>query len=218
MVGAGPMGAPNSPFVPRNRRLPGVCGGGGLTHSSSHTFLSANEHIRWVHQMVLQYLCLRILTFIHLVSGTRIQQHQQKWRGEKYWLGSAIRNLEKNLFRIPGSKRHRIPDPQHWISAKKTRQEEVYKCRGSVPLSLRGWPTCAWKISELGPKLKKKGYCWIQNLPTPQFFMVLDLAGDENRRNTYNRQNNGKFCLLHCFLVKLKIKSIFEAESWSCLK
>jgi hypothetical protein len=28
-------------------------------------------------------------------------------------LGSEIRDPEKNLFRILGSKRHRIPDPHH---------------------------------------------------------------------------------------------------------
>ncbi len=33
-------------------------------------------------------------------------------------LGSRIRDpgSGKNLFRIPGSKRHRIPDPQHWFT------------------------------------------------------------------------------------------------------
>jgi hypothetical protein len=33
-------------------------------------------------------------------------------------LGSGIRDpgSGKNLFRIPGSKRHRIPDPQHWMT------------------------------------------------------------------------------------------------------
>jgi hypothetical protein len=32
-------------------------------------------------------------------------------------LGSGIRDpgSGKNLFRIPESKRHRIPDPQHWL-------------------------------------------------------------------------------------------------------
>ncbi len=38
----------------------------------------------------------------------------------KIWVwdpGSENRDPEKNLFRIPGSKRHRIPDPdpQHWL-------------------------------------------------------------------------------------------------------
>jgi hypothetical protein len=70
--------------------------------------------------------------------GSRIQKQQQKTgvknffcqtvftqkiftKPSKMWVWDP--GSGKNLFRIPGSKRHRMPDPEHWLNSQFCRQE-----------------------------------------------------------------------------------------------
>ncbi len=66
---------------------------------------------------------------------------------KKYGFGIRDPGFGWNLFRLPDPGVKKAPDPG--FATKR------YHCRGSVPLSFHGWPSCAWKICELGCKFKK---------------------------------------------------------------
>jgi hypothetical protein len=120
-------------------------------------------------------------------------------------LGSEIRDSDETYFgsRIPGSKRHRIPDLQRRGIIAGDPYHCLFTGGHHAPGRFVSWVANSKRLL-LDPKFFHL-----------QIFLILDLDGDGSSQKTNNRQ---KLLSAPFFLVELKIKSSFEAESGFCLK